>query len=160
MTARKGAVAFVAGLIFAVGLGLSGMTQPQKVLGFLDLFGAWDPSLAFVMIGAIAVHMPVSLWVKRQGMFLPAVPCAGDVPAGPEPVASRVDARLLGGAAIFGVGWGLAGYCPGPAVVSVVSGGRGALVFAAALVAGTALFRILSARRAPSLDAALGPSRS
>jgi uncharacterized membrane protein YedE/YeeE len=147
---RKSVVAFVSGLIFAVGLGISGMTQPEKVLGFLNLFGAWDPTLAFVMIGAIAVHMPVSLWVKRQGMFLPAVPCAGDALAGPEPLAPRIDVRLLGGSAIFGVGWGLAGYCPGPAIVSVASGARAALVFAAAMIAGTALFRFTIRRRVPS----------
>lgn len=143
----KNAIAFVAGAIFAIGLGASGMTRPDKVLGFLDLFGAWDATLAFVMLGAIAVHMPVSLWVKRHGMLLPAVPCAGDAAAPEAALGSRVDARLLAGAAIFGVGWGLAGYCPGPAIVSVASGATGALVFTAAMLFGTMAYRYVTLRQ-------------
>jgi uncharacterized membrane protein YedE/YeeE len=142
---KKDAIAFAAGVLFALGLGLGGMTAPARVIGFLDLFGRWDPTLLFVMGAAIAVHLPVSLWAKRQGMLLPAVPCAGDVPAGPL-VASRIDRPLILGAAIFGVGWGLAGYCPGPAVVSVAGGRLPAVVFVAAMLVGMAVYRF--ARRA------------
>jgi uncharacterized membrane protein YedE/YeeE len=136
----KVAVGFVAGLVFALGLGLSGMTVPTKVIGFLDPFGHWDPSLMFVMIGAIAVHMPVSLWARRRGMLLPSVPCAGEATSAAIEHPER--GRLLAGAAIFGVGWGLGGYCPGPGIVSAASGLSSALVFLAAMVLGTAFYRL------------------
>jgi uncharacterized protein len=132
-------IAFLSGLVFALGLGLSGMTNPNKVIGFLDLFGAWDPSLLFVMGGAIAVHLPATAWARRHGMFLPAVPCAGrtDEPVGG--VASAIDRPLVSGAAIFGIGWGLSGYCPGPAVVGTASGNLSTLLFFAAMLVGIAL---------------------
>lgn len=118
------AAAFVSGLLFALGLVLSGMTQPAKIIGFLDLFGRWDPSLAFVMAGAIAVHLPVYRLVARRR---PPFAAPGD---------ERIDAALVGGAALFGVGWGLAGYCPGPAVVAAVSGQVSTLVFVASMAVG------------------------
>jgi uncharacterized protein len=124
--------AALAGAMFGAGLLVSGMTQPAKVLGFLDFTGAWDPSLAFVMIGAIGVHaIAYRLIVRRTKPLLDAgfhvpPPCA-------------LDANLLGGAAVFGVGWGLAGFCPGPAVVAAASGASQALAFAGAMLLGMAL---------------------
>lgn len=133
------AIAFVSGLVFALGLGLSGMTNPNKVIGFLDLFGAWDPSLLFVMGGAIAIHLPATAWARRQGMFLPAVPCAGQTEEPVGGVAHAIDRPLVAGAAIFGIGWALSGYCPGPAVVATGSGTLSSLLFFAAMLAGIAL---------------------
>jgi len=132
-------IAFVSGVIFALGLGLSGMTNPNKVIGFLDLFGAWDPSLLFVMGGAIAIHLPATAWARRHGMFLPAVPCAGRTEEPVGGVASAIDRPLVAGAAIFGIGWGLSGYCPGPAVVGAASGTLPTLLFFAAMLVGIAL---------------------
>ena len=123
-----------AGLLFALGLGVSGMTQPAKVVGFLDFFGAWDPSLAFVMLGAVAVyfatHRALVLKLKKPlGAARFAIPTQ-----------SRIDARLLGGSALFGVGWGLSGFCPGPALVSFGAGVRSALWFVPAALLGMVLF--------------------
>jgi uncharacterized membrane protein YedE/YeeE len=123
-------VAVGAGLIFAVGLGLSGMTQPIKVLGFLDVAGDWDPALLFVMVGAIAVHMPFALPRARSS----------------SPSQAPVDRRLLLGAAMFGVGWGASGYCPGPALVSLLSFSPQTLLFVAAMVVGMKLRALLRSR--------------
>ena len=125
-------VAFVSGLLFAVGLGIAGMTQPSRVLGFLDVLGPWDPSLAFVMAGAIAVYMPVFWWARRvlaRRLHLPT--------------RRRIDAPLVVGSAMFGVGWGLAGYCPGPALVSLATLTGPALAFGAAMLVGMRLHRML-----------------
>ena len=122
-------VAALAGALFGAGLLLSGMTDPAKVLGFLDVTGAWDPALAFVMVGAIAVHAIGYQLVRRrprpllEGAFHLPPQCA-------------VDRRLLVGAAIFGVGWGLAGFCPGPGLVAAASGATQALVFAGGMAVG------------------------
>ena len=133
MTRRELVVAFAAGLLFAVGLGVAGMTQPAKVIGFLDVFGGrWDPSRALVMAGALAVYLPAYQWLTRRRAVHEIGSCG---PVGVE----TVDRRVLTGAAIFGVGWGLGGYCPGPAVVSAASGGAGVLLFLAAMVAGMGL---------------------
>jgi uncharacterized membrane protein YedE/YeeE len=126
---KNNVACFACGLVFALGLGLSGMTQPTKIIGFLDVTGAWDPSLAFVMVGAIGVHF-VFVRVARRTRE----PLFGGAFAWPSKTA--VDGRLIAGAALFGVGWGIAGYCPGPAVVSAASLGAGALVFVAAMAAG------------------------
>ncbi|MBE7484326.1 MAG: YeeE/YedE family protein [Polyangiaceae bacterium] len=134
----KALIPLFSGLLFALGLALSGMTRPEKVTGFLDFTGAWDPSLAFVMLGAIGVHLVALRFAKRLSRPLAA---AAFEPPGRE----RVDGRLVLGAALFGVGWGLAGYCPGPALVSVGSGSLPVLVVAGGMLAGVALFR-LSAR--------------
>ena len=126
---QQNAVAAVSGVLFGVGLALGGMTQPRKVLGFLDLFGAWDPSLAFVMLGAISVHF-VAYRVSRGS----AAPFFADEFA--LPTRRNVDAQLVLGSAVFGVGWGLAGYCPGPAIVSLASGSRAVILFVSTLLMG------------------------
>ena len=131
----NGLVAFLVGLVFALGLGLSGMTQPAKVTGFLDVAGAWDPSLAFVMAGAVGVHFAAFRRILRRPAPLLAQRFA-------VPQRGAVDARLLVGAALFGAGWGLAGICPGPAFVAAASGATPFVVFLAAMLAGMALFRV------------------
>jgi uncharacterized membrane protein YedE/YeeE len=132
---KKGAVAFAAGLLFALGLGLAGMTQPGKVLAFLDLADGWDPSLALVMVGAIGVHAAFVRFARRR-------PAPAFARAFTWPPERGVDARLLAGAALFGVGWGLVGYCPGPALVGLASLAPATLLFVLAMAAGT-----LAARR-------------
>lgn len=121
---------FATGLLFAVGLGVSGMTKPSKVVGFLDLFGAWDASLAFVMVGAIAVHLVLRrLILKRPAPLFDIrfhLPTRADI-----------DAPLVLGAGIFGIGWGLGGFCPGPGLVSAASGALPAIVFVLGMIAGT-----------------------
>jgi uncharacterized protein len=128
--------AFVAGLIFAVGLALSGMTQPGKVAAFLDLFGNWDPSLAFVMMGAIAVHAVLYRVIRQRTTPLFAQTFS-------IPIRSDLDPRLIGGAALFGIGWGLGGFCPGPAVTSLVSGQSSVIIFVAAMIAGMFLYQLV-----------------
>jgi uncharacterized protein len=127
------------GVIFAIGLAISGMTLPSKVSGFLDFFGRWDPSLAFVMGGAVAVYV-LAHRVERSR----AKPFFAD--RFPERSRNVVDRRLLGGAAIFGIGWGLSGFCPGPALVSVGAGAHAALWFVPAMVAGMFASRWLDRR--------------
>ena len=127
--------AFVAGLIFGIGLIVSGMTDPSKVIGFLDLAGRWDPSLAFVMVGAIVVGMAgYAMARKRTVSFLGG---AMHLPA-----ARQIDLRLVLGSLAFGTGWGLAGFCPGPAIVSLGAGQDKAVVFVIAMLAGMALYEI------------------
>ena len=148
---------FVAGLVFAIGLGVSGMTQPSKVIGFLDLFGgAWDPSLAFVMLGAIGVHLPLQRWMQARGIAAPAVGSCGPIDAPGAP--ATIDRRLLLGAGVFGVGWGLGGYCPGPAVVSFASLGPGVLVFVAAMLVG--MWLLPAEAPALSVSAPVTPPRA
>lgn len=132
--------AFATGLIFGVGLIISGMTDPSKIIGFLDLTGSWDPSLAFVMGGAVVVgFIAFRLARRRQTAFLGG---AIQLPTG-----RQIDRRLVFGSLAFGIGWGLAGYCPGPAVVSVGMGQEKAIVFAVAMVAGMALFQLIERLR-------------
>ena len=126
--------ALVAGLLFGIGLGISGMTRPTKVLAFLDVAGAWDPSLAFVMMGAIGVHFVAVRIARRR-----ARPVASE--KFHFPAARRIDAPLLVGAAIFGIGWGLGGFCPGPALVTAASGNLLAILFVVSMVAGMLLKR-------------------
>lgn len=128
--------AFVSGLIFAIGLAISGMTQPGKVTAFLDLFGAWDPSLAFVMMGAIAVYAILYRLIRHRAAPLYAA-------AFSLPTRNDLDVRLIGGAALFGMGWGLGGFCPGPAVTSLVSGQSSVLIFVAAMIAGMFLYQFV-----------------
>jgi uncharacterized membrane protein YedE/YeeE len=137
MIARRW-VPFLAGLLFAVGLGISGMTDARKVIGFLDLFGRWDASLALVMAGAIAVHLPFLRLVPRSAIV--------DDDGCAVPSDHWFDRRTIIGSAIFGVGWGLAGYCPGPALVSLVTFRAPVLVFVAAMIVGAGLFAAWSTR--------------
>ena len=133
---RSAAISFVSGLVFAVGLGVGGMTQPAKVIAFLDFFGNWDPSLAFVMGGAIAVYATVWQIIRRRPVAIggAALQMPGD---------KAVDARMLIGSAIFGVGWGLGGFCPGPALVSLVSAAPGVSAFTLAMAVGLLVFKAL-----------------
>jgi len=129
-------MALMAGLIFGIGLIVSGMTNPSKVIGFLDLAGNWDPSLAFVMGGAILVGVVAfSFARKRERSLLGA--------AMRLPTATQIDRRLVMGSLAFGAGWGLAGYCPGPALASLASGGVKPMIFTMAMLAGMALFEVL-----------------
>jgi uncharacterized membrane protein YedE/YeeE len=136
------------GLVFGLGLLVSGMANPAKVLGFLDITGNWDPSLAFVMAGAIAVGMVAFVFANRRTVsFLGAemkLPGAG-----------CVDRRLMVGSTLFGIGWGIAGFCPGPALVAIGMGQGKALVFGAAMLAGMALFELIE-RRAARVPAGTG----
>lgn len=135
----KSIVALVAGLIFGVGLVVSGMSNPAKVLNFLDLFGTWDPSLAFVMGGAVVVtFIGYRLVFKRPA---PVLSQAFHVPT-----RNDVDAKLLTGAAIFGLGWGLGGFCPGPAFTALPLGSTGILAFFPAMLVGMGLARFVSSR--------------
>lgn len=129
-------MALLAGLLFGLGLILSGMTDPSKVLGFLDLTGEWDPSLAFVMGGALLVGSLIfPVVIKRPKAML------GDVMR--LPTATQIDRRLVFGGLTFGVGWGLAGYCPGPALASLAQGGVKPLIFVLAMLVGMAVFEML-----------------
>jgi uncharacterized membrane protein YedE/YeeE len=122
-------VAFVSGVLFSAGLVLSGMTHPAKVQGFLDVSGRWDPSLAFVMGGAIAVMAPIVALVRRRGRPLFDTTLH-------EPKPKAIDARLVGGSVLFGVGWGIGGLCPGPALVSLATGSLPIVAFVAAMLVG------------------------
>ncbi|MCC7252569.1 DUF6691 family protein [Hyphomicrobium sp.] len=133
--------ALVAGLVFGLGLILSGMADPAKVLNFLDVAGAWDPSLAFVMAGAIGVAAPGFWLVRRRAA--PLADPAFHVP----PANAPIDRTLLIGAAVFGIGWGLAGFCPGPALVSVPLAAPGTIAFVAAMVAAITAGSLLQAKR-------------
>jgi uncharacterized membrane protein YedE/YeeE len=126
-------VALFAGAHFGLGLAVSGMMNPAKVIGFLDFAGEWDPTLAFVMGGALLVTIPAFRLILGR----PRPILAGDFAL---PAKSTLDARLLGGAALFGVGWGLSGFCPGPAVAALVTGLTPVFAFVAAMVAGMVLY--------------------
>jgi uncharacterized membrane protein YedE/YeeE len=134
--------AFAAGLVFGLGLILSGMANPAKVLGFLDVAGAWDPSLAFVMGGAIGVGLVAFFFAgKRARSWLGF--------SMQLPNNRQIDARLVGGSLAFGVGWGLSGICPGPGLVLVGAGVGKGMLFVAAMLAGMVLFELIQARRRP-----------
>ena len=132
-------ISFLAGVVFAIGLALSGMTDPSKVQNFLDVTGSWDPSLAFVMAGAIGAHVFFARWAMRAKKPYFAESFAWSP-------FTRVDARLVAGAAIFGVGWGLSGYCPGPAILSVVHPSRTLYAFLIAMTIATVVTRRLLER--------------
>jgi uncharacterized membrane protein YedE/YeeE len=132
-------VSAIAGLLFGLGLIVSGMADPAKVQNFLDPFGAWDPSLAFVMLGAIAVTFAGYRIAFRRGR-----PLLADTLSLPSK--TDIDARLLVGAGLFGIGWGLSGFCPGPAIVSLPLLATGTLVFVPTMLAGMLLARTLQNR--------------
>jgi uncharacterized membrane protein YedE/YeeE len=134
------AAAFAAGLVFGIGLILSGMTDPGKVIGFLDVAGNWDPSLAFVMAGAILVGFFAFRAAGRRGRTF----VGGALHL---PTRRDVDLRLIGGSLVFGIGWGLAGFCPGPALVSFASGVDQAAVFVAAMLGGMAVYALAERMR-------------
>lgn len=131
---------FAVGLVFGLGLLVSGMTDPAKVLGFLDITGDWDPSLAFVMGGAILIGVFAFTFARRRttDFFGGAIRW---------PSSTAIDRRLIGGGLLFGVGWGLAGFCPGPALVSAAAGAPKAVVFVVAMLAGMALFETIERLR-------------
>ncbi|WP_109512731.1 DUF6691 family protein [Pseudomonas ovata] len=131
---------FVAGVLFGLGLLLAGMANPAKVLAFLDIGGAWDPSLALVMAGAIAVAVIPLNWARTHKQSLLGARMQ-------LPVKRELDARLIGGSLVFGVGWGVAGICPGPAIAIVLTGHWQAGVFLLALLAGMYVFSALEGRR-------------
>ena len=132
--------AFVAGLVFGIGLIVAGMANPAKILGFLDIAGKWDPSLALVMAGAVAVGFVAFALARRRTMSALGLPML-------LPTASSLDARLVGGSIVFGIGWGLAGFCPGPAVVALGAGYAKAAVFVAAMLLGMIAFEIIQRNR-------------
>ena len=136
----KNLLTLISGLLFGFGLLLSGMADPAKVQNFLDLFGTWDPSLAFVMGGAIAVTMPGFWLVIRRNK-----PFFNDVFHLPS--RTDLDARLITGAAIFGVGWGLGGFCPGPAITALPLAAEGTLIFVATMLTGMATSKYVLQRR-------------
>ncbi|MGK5081572.1 YeeE/YedE family protein [Janthinobacterium sp. HLX7-2] len=140
-------MALIVGLVFGIGLIVSGMTDPSKVIGFLDLAGDWDPSLGLVMAGAILVGLlAFRLAAGRKRSLL------GDVMR--LPTATQIDRRLVFGGLAFGAGWGLAGYCPGPALASLASGNAKPLLFSAAMLTGMAIFELVERLRARSRLAA------
>ena len=130
----------LAGLVFGLGLIVSGMANPAKVLGFLDVTGRWDPSLAFVMAGAIAVGVVAFALARRRTASLLGAPMR-------LPATRAIDRRLVIGSALFGMGWGIAGFCPGPALVSLGMGEVKGLVFVAAMLAGMGGFEFFERRR-------------
>jgi uncharacterized membrane protein YedE/YeeE len=127
--------ALLAGLVFGIGLILSGMTDPSKVIGFLDLAGKWDPSLGLVMTGALAVGVITFRFTGQRQQSLLGEPMR-------LPTAKDIDRRLVLGSLVFGVGWGLAGFCPGPAVVNFATGNSKAVIFMIAMLAGMAIFEL------------------
>ncbi len=135
----RAANAFFVGLVFGLGLIVSGMTNPAKVLGFLDLAGVWDPSLALVMVGAILLGSCGFAIAKNRQHSLLGAPMQ-------LPSATRLDKRLVLGSLAFGVGWGIAGFCPGPAIVSAAAGQPKAWLFVVAMICGMTLFSILERR--------------
>lgn len=144
------ASAFGSGLLFAIGLAVSGMTRPTKVLGFLDVSGHWDPSLALVMAGAVAVYAVAFRMSRRMPRPIVAGKFIG-------PAAARIDVPLVLGALIFGAGWALAGYCPGPAIAALGAGIPKIGFFVPAMIAGMWLGRAIRARAVPSAGATPPP---
>ena len=131
--AKSNISSIICGIIFSIGLGISGMTQPQKVIGFLDVFGEWNPSLAFVMGGAVLSYLALQLLIQRN-FSIPLLGGSFQIPTRKD-----LDRSLIIGALLFGSGWGLGGYCPGPAITSLGSGSINALLFVVAMGVGMLL---------------------
>ncbi|WP_114764767.1 YeeE/YedE family protein [Vibrio rhodolitus] len=142
-------VAALSGLLFGLGMAISGMVDPAKVIGFLDVAGNWDPSLAFVMGGALAVFMPAYFFLikPRSHSINGEQYCL--------PNTSVIDKRLIGGAALFGIGWGIAGVCPGPAIASASYGNVGIWIFIASMLFGSLLVKFLTAPKADKAKQAM-----
>ncbi len=130
---KQNLVSFIVGFIFAVGLGVSGMTQPQKVIGFLD-FSDWDPSLLFVMLGAVGVHLFTYPLIRKRAS--PLIDVKWHVPTRKD-----ITSRLILGAILFGIGWGLGGFCPGPALTSLASGSVSSALVLGAMIFGMILYK-------------------
>ena len=135
------ASSFLSGLVFGLGLIVSGMANPAKILGFLDLAGRWDPSLALVMVGAIAVGVVAFAVARRRTVSFLRQEMR-------MPTARHIDRRLIGGSLLFGTGWGIAGFCPGPGLVALGMGELKAAVFVLAMLAGMSAFEVLERRSA------------
>ena len=133
-------LAFAAGLVFGLGLIVAGMVNPEKILGFLDIAGKWDPSLALVMAGAIAVGLAAFALARRRTMSALGLPIQ-------LPTARAIDVRLVGGSLLFGIGWGLAGFCPGPAIVALGAGYVKSGVFVIAMLLGMGAFELIERNR-------------
>ena len=131
--AKSNISSIICGIIFSIGLGISGMTQPHKVIGFLDIFGEWNPSLAFVMGGAVLSYLALQLLIQRN-FSIPLLGGSFQIPSRKD-----LDRSLIVGALLFGSGWGLGGYCPGPAITSLGSGSLNALLFVVAMGVGMLL---------------------
>jgi uncharacterized membrane protein YedE/YeeE len=144
---------FLSGMVFAIGLGISGMTRPVKVIGFLDFFGEWDASLALVMLGAIAVYFVAN----RLSTKMPSPLLSPDFSL---PKRSDLDTKLIIGAAIFGAGWGLGGFCPGPALTSLASGALPVFIFVVAMGIGMYVYTWATELRATNSSLAISPSNS
>lgn len=142
MSALRSLVCGILGALFGIGLTISGMIHPRKVQGFLDFTGSWDPSLLFVMAGAVGVTLVAFPWILRRDRPLLA-------PRFHVPVTREIDGPLILGAVLFGVGWGLSGFCPGPALVGLATGSRSALIFVGAMLLGMALHRAYQHLRQP-----------
>lgn len=127
---------FIAGLIFGLGLTLSGMTNPAKVIGFLDVTGKWDPSLVFVMFGAISVSFFAFRIAKKREYSLLGAKIS-------LPTTQDIDVKLIAGASVFGSGWAIAGYCPGPAIASLLTSSKDAGTFVLAMLVGMAIFEVI-----------------
>ncbi len=135
---REFVIALASGTLFGGGLAISGMMDPSRVRGFLDIFGAWDPTLAFVMGGAVLVM--VVAWAVQRGLAKPYFASNFKLPD-----TQRIDRKLIGGAVLFGVGWGLAGLCPGPALGALIIEPISAGIFVASMAAGMTLYRLFTA---------------
>ncbi|MDI1360499.1 DUF6691 family protein [Methylotenera sp.] len=134
-------ISLFSGLVFGLGLIISGMTNPAKVIGFLDVTGFWDPSLGFVMLGAISVAYFSSKIAKKRKLTYTGLPIL-------LPKANMIDSRLIIGSAIFGTGWGLAGYCPGPGITSILTGKIEPILFVIAMVSGMVIYEVLESLKA------------
>lgn len=133
---KNAIAAFVVGFVFSIGLSLSGMTNPSKVIGFLDLFGNWDPSLMFVMIGAIGVHFVTYRLIRKRKTPLLAEQWL-------VPTKKEITPALVVGSFLFGFGWALAGFCPGPAITSLATFDRTPLIFVLSMLVGMFLFKLV-----------------
>lgn len=132
-------MAFISGLVFGMGLLISGMANPAKILGFLDLAGKWDPSLVLVMLGAIIVGLPAFYLARHKKVSL----CGDAINL---PTSNNIDKKLILGSFAFGIGWGLVGFCPGPALVAVGTGSIKAIVFTLAMIAGMLMFEMIQGK--------------